>query len=973
VNASLLCLISALLAGLASTLLELTWLRSAAAALPGSVPAAALVVPVFMLAWSAGSMVAGRLADRRESQTQEHLGLAARWLGASALAVLAVPWLMELLPLSGSVNAVWMRLALGGVPVVPAAFGLGGAFPLFTRLRRAEGLLPARATGGVAVAVGLGGALGAWWWVPLFQGGGAPGTLAAAALAAGALLAWALQVAQRVMPVEPPCPAVAVEAEAEAEQVSRGFDLGLAAFLGGALLVGGQLAILRVIAQQAGDSVITTSRVLVGVHLGMAAGALWMACPLAWFAARGLVALLLGLAGMALLMPAITQSFPGAFISWSGWELPLVTTVILGVGAGSLVTAASRSRTREAGRFGSWVGDLAAWSTLGGVAGGYGYGMWLVPSPAWGTGPALQLMTTLALAAGAFLALRGLGGSRHRASSVFVLLLLAAGATLAWRMPIMQMPWRADAEDARLVRQLEGPYGVVSLVTTQDGELRLKLDNRFGLGGSAGAALEQRMGRLAACFHPDAERALVLGLGRGQTLAGFASTTAAQVECVERNAQILELGLDLPDTDGVGPLAEPPTIVHADARTWVAEHPDTYDLIVGDLYFPWVTGAGDLLARESFSALRRALKPEGVVVQWLPLHQIPWPAFGAVTQAFLDVFPTARLFVATPLANRPLVALVGGMVRGLPRGDRINELLASSPSPLGPHTVADVYDLYVTDSWGLGTSFMDVEPATRARPVSEIESLGRHDDEAWIGATNMRLLSELTTPLDTSSLDRPPIDPREDKYLGVELRARSGALQGLLLARAAMLQWSRLPVSGEGQRGPLEVLSSASLIEAWRVAPGHADVRRALVEWARSLAVQGDALKGAHLLSAALEVMNDAALAGVLGKLFLQMEMVEEAADLLGQVYAVQPADRAVLLDYGTALLLAGRDEGAARMLRRLLDQTDGKGLPDLQAVGLGLLEKDADAGPIADQLLDQLPVGSPWAEVLGRLRVRVP
>jgi spermidine synthase len=952
---------------LASTLLELTWLRSAAAALPGSVPAAALVVPVFMVAWSAGSMVAGRLADRRGARTEDHLGLAARWLAGSAVAALGVPWLMEALLLSDSPNSVAMRVLIGGLPVAPAAFGLGGALPLFARLRRAEGLSPARATGGVAASVALGGALGAWWWVPVFETHGDSGSLAAMALALGALLSWTLQVAQRVAPVEPMC--AAVETEAEEKRASGGVDLGFAAFLGGALLVGGQLAILRVTAQSQGDSVATTSRVLVGIHVGMAVGALWMACPFARFAARGLVALLLGLAGMALLLPAF---WPLEAVTWRGWLFPLVLTVPLGVGAGSLVTAASRSRTREAGRLGSWVGDLAAWSTLGGVAGGYGYGMWLAPSPAWGTGPALQLMTALALAAGVFLALRALGGARSRTSSVFVLLLLAAGATLAWRTPPMEMPWRADLADAQLVEQIEGPYGVVSLVATEDGALRLKLDNRFGLGGSEGAALEQRMGRLAACFHPEAERALVLGLGRGQTLAGFASTTAARVDCVERNAQILELGLEIPYAHEAMPIAGPPTVVHADARAWLADHPSSYDLIVGDLFFPWVTGAGDLLVLEQFLELRRALRPGGVVVQWLPLHQIPWPAFGAVATAFLEVFPTGRLFVATPLANRPLVALVGGMVRGLPRDELVNELLATSPSLVGPNSSVDVYDLYVTDAWGLGTQFIDEEPATRLRPVSEAETLGRHEDEAWIGATNTRLLSELTSPLDTSSLVRPPIDSREDKLMGVELRARSNALKGLLLARSAMLQ-SAWPETDEDERAELEMLSSAALLQAWRAAGGHTDVRRALVEWSRRLAAEGRALEGAHLLSAALEVMNDAALAGVLGKLFLQMEMIEEAADLLGQVYAVQPADRVVLLDYATALLLAGQDEIAARMLRRLLDQTDGKGLPDLQAVGLGLLEKDADAGPAADALLEQQRTDSPWSQALKRLRARVP
>lgn len=967
-NASLLCLLSALLAGLAASFLELTWLRSAAAALPGTVPAAALVVPVFLGAWSVGSMVAGRIADRRGDHPADQLGLAARWLGGSAVAVLGVPWLLEALLSTGPLDSVTRRVIIGGLPVAPAAFGLGGALPLFARLRRAEGLPPARATGGVAACVAGGGALGACWWVPVLEADGTPLVLAATALALGALLAWVLQVARRES-VSNPNPNPTADREPE----SRGFDLGIAAFLGGALLVGGQLAMLRVAAQSRGDSIVTTSQVLAGIHVGMAVGALWMAFPSARVAVRGLVALLLGLAAVGLLTPALlsgTSVIPAD--AWSGWLLPLALTVPLGLGAGSLVTAASRARARESARLGSWVGDLAAWSTLGGVAGSQAYGAWLSPSPDWGTGAALQLMAMVALGTGAVLALRAALSSAQRGSAVFVLVLLAGAGTLAWRTAPLEMPWRADATESALVEQLEGPHGVVSLVATQDGQFRLKLDNRFGLGGSAGAALEQRMGRLSACFKPDAERALVLGLGRGQTLAGFASTTAAQVDCVERNAQILELGLDLPYIKGTAAVAGEPEIVHADARSWIAQHPDSYDLIVGDLFFPWVTGAGDLLAREQFLALRRGLRPGGVVVQWLPLHQIPWPAFGAVARAFLEVFPTGRLFVATPLANRPLVALVGGMVKGLPKGEDVDALLTASPSPVGPHLAVDVYDLYVTDAWGLSSSFLDTEPATRARPISEIASLGRYDDEAWIGATNTRLLSELITPLDTSAFSRPPIDPREDKKMGVELRVRSGALRGLTLARAAMLQ-AALPDTDEEQLAETEMLASAALLEAWRVAAGHVDVRRALVEWARSLAAQGKTLQGAQLLSAALDVLDDAALAGVLGNLFLQMEMAEEAADLLGQVYAVHSADRVVLFDYATALLHSGRDADAAKMLRRTLSGMGSKSFPKMHAVALGLLEGDAAAGPAADALLQTLPVGSLWARTLTRLRARVP
>ncbi len=921
-------------------------------------------------------MLAGRLQDR----SPDPLGLAARWLGACAVAALGMPWVFErLLPL-GSLDSVAMRVLVGGLPVAPAAFGLGGALPLFARYRRGQGSPAAQATGGVAASVAAGGALGAWGWIPLLQGGGSAVPTAAAALAGAAGVAWFLQLStrsqpQRLDPVEPPLESSAepLAGTPQPESAARGLDLGLAAFVGGALLVGGQLAMLRVAAQSRGDSMATTSQVLAGLHVGMALGALWMCLPARRLSARGLVGLLLGLAALGLLTPSLASaSLAGGASQVDGWWLALLLTVPLGVGAGSLVTAASRAPVRSRGRLGSWVGDLAAWSTLGGVLGGFAYGTVLAPAPEWGTGAALQLMACVALAAAALLSLRTLAVAGQRPTALILLVLVGGLGSLAWRTPALEMPWQADSSEVKLVRQLEGPYGVVSLVATQDGDLRLKLDNRFGFGGSSGAALEQRMGRLAACFQPSAERALVLGMGRGQTLAGFVSTTPARVDCVERNQQVLDLGLELPLVGDTLPVAGPPNIVHADARSWMAQKPGTYDLIVGDLFYPWVTGAGDLLSREHFHELRRSLRDGGVAVQWIPLHQLPWPAFGSVARAFMDAFPTARLFLATPLADRPVVALVGGMRDGLPDGATVTEMLSAAPSPAGPSVVEDVYDLYVADAWALGNSFLDVEPASRKRPVSELMSLGRFEDEAWIGATNMRLLSELVLPLDTSAVGGAPIDPFKNRTLGVELAARSGALKAMLLSRAAQLQ-TALPDVAQDTREQADLLASSALMEAWRVAPLHMDVRRALVERARLLATKHRALEGAQLMRAALDVISDPALAGVLGSLFLQLEMMDEAADLLGQVWAVQAADRVVLFDYATALLHAGRDADAAKMLRKIINRSGSRGLPQTHAIGLGLIEGDLAALPAADSLLESLPPESLWARTLGRLRARLP
>jgi len=965
VNAAFLCLLSAFAAGVASTLLELGWLRAAAAALPGTLPAAALVLPVFLAAWSAGSMWAGRLQDRCPLR----LLLAARWLAAAALAVLAVPALLAWMAPSAGEAGPWARLARGGLPVVPAALLLGGALPLFARLRLAAGLPSARATGAVAAAVALGGAVGTQWYLPLLAAGNDPALVAALCLAAGAVLAAALHLFEQDAPAVDAGARSGPEASAPVRGARlTGLELVLAAALGGALLVGGQLAMLRVAAQVGGESLATTTGILFGVHLGMAAGALCLAATWRGLAPRALVALLLALAAGALLQPAL-QAARLADADPAG--LSLLFTLPLGFGAGSLVTAASRAAVRAERRLGSWVGDLGAWSTAGGIAGSVLYGAWLAPAAGIGTGRALHLLSAAGLVVGLWLAASSWCAAR-RGSSLLVAVVLLGGVALAWRTPPLELPWRRDALETQLLAQREGPYGVVSLVATADGETRLKLDNRFGLGGTgaSGAWLEQRLGRIAASLHPGARRALLLGLGRGQTLAGLAGTSLAHVDCVEHNAQILALDLPLPFVEGTGARGGPPAVRHADARAWVEAHPATYDLIVGDLFYPWVSGAGDLLALEQFRALRAALVEGGVVVQWLPLHQLPWPAFASVATAFSRVFPTARLLVATPLSSLPLVALVGGLDQGLPGMEAADALLAGAVLPCGPNSARELLDLVLTDAWGLESGFGGAAPTTRAWPRSELLSLRRERDEASIAATNTRLLAELVVPLDTSALTERPHAAKENRRLGVELQARAQVLADLLRARAAALTLALEAPQGEALR-ELDAALAGSLLRAWTAMPGHPDVRTALLERVQVLLDADRALDAGGLLEQALRTSADGTLGGVLGGVFLRLQLPEQALAMLRQAEAVAPDDRSVLMNLSAALLFTGDDGAARARLLRAADVYGPRGLPALHATALALLQGESGAREQARELLTWPELDAGWRACLERLLAR--
>jgi spermidine synthase len=967
VNVAILSLVVAAAAGAAALLLELAWLRSASSALPGVVPAAVVVLPAFLLAWSAGSMVAGRLVDRAGSRCL----LAARWLALGAVAAWLAPELLALAGSGGTPTSVGGRLVVGALPALPAAFALGGALPLLSRLRAAEGLAPARATGAVAAAVALGGAAGCHGWPELLGSGAPVSLLAALVLAAAAGLCWLLALAGGESTEEASeaaigqAPAAALGPDAATRSTPL---LPLAAFLAGALLVGGQVLLLRVGAQSAGATLSTTVSVLLWLHLGMAAGALLMSTRWRALPAESLTAMLLATAGLAL-------AWPGGLAGLTTHSLdPTPAALLLGLGAGSVVTAASRAGRRSGARFGSWVGDLAALSTLGGMAGGYGAVR--VLSEVSDTPTVLRGMALAALVTALVLGAVACGLAVRRVPAGLGLVLVLTASLVGFTSEPVEFPWRSHPDETELLARHEGPFGVTDLVATSSGGRRLKLDGRFGVGGGGSDTLARRLGRVAACFAPDAERALVLGMGAGHTLAGVQTTSRAEVDCVEHNpslwetVELADLAAGRAPPPGPLPAREPTRPVElADARAWIAAHEGTYDLVVGDLFFPWLSGAGDLLAMEQLRSVRRSLTDEGVYVQWLPLHQLPWPAFGSAARGFAEVFPTARLVVATPLAGEPLVALVGGLMQGVPGQEAVDGLLADVPDPAGPNRWSEFIDLVLCDAWQLSEQFVDEPLPTLEHPVTELLSQGRLDEESLLAWRNGRLLSELVTPLTTSSLSRRPTDGRENRELGRELIQRAGVTKLLLLARAATGERATVDPFDPGERARRDALDhdiDTALLGAWAELPGHAAARAALLERASSRTRDGYWEEAATLLHGALERGRDVPLAAMLGGIFTRLGFLDEALALLEGARVGATPDRSLLLNLGAARLFAERPDDE---VREALEAAAALGpLPPLHEAALALLTDRPGARESAAALASALGDDEAWALALSRL-----
>ncbi len=962
-----LALAAGALAGFATMLFELGWLRRVGAALPGTVPAAGVVVPALLLAWAVGSAIAGRRADRVSSP----LAAAARWFALAALTAWLAPRALGLLASLVPDGTPWRRLIVGAGPILPVGLLLGGAVPLLARARRRTGLAPGRATGMVACAVGVGGAAGAALFVPTLLSESFEPTsvgVVALVLAAG--------VAALLARFEGEADERRAEEVVERAPASLGLVLLAVSFLAGALLVGGQLGALRFASQLRGDSVATTAEVLGALHVGMALGAWWLARGSRSGSACLRVAWLLGVAALGLALPLVAWDTLAELSPWS-WSLAVAGT--LGVGAGSVVTAASIARTRGPERFGSWVGDLGAASTVGSLLGGLVFLAVLMPDPGLGTPGAARLFVliggvvaiTLALGV-AFAGRRADGhalGVLGRALAGLFAVVVGAGLAFVVQSGELVLPWRSAPDDAALVARREGPYGVVSVVATTAGDTRLKIDNRFGLGGST-SAIEWRMGRIAAAFAPEARKAALLGIGRGHTLGGLAEVTPATIDAVERNGDILALELPLPRSADAAPV----TVIHDDARAHLAARADTYDLVVGDLFFPWMSGAAEMFTVEQLLTVRRSLTDDGIYVQWLPLHQLPWRAFGSITQSVLQVFPDARLFVAQPLATQPLVALVCGLGRGLPAGDAIDALYARAPSPLGPNAAVELHDLAVCDAWTLVQQFDDLPRVTTKRPVSELWSLRQDHDEAFIARTNMRLLAQLSQPLTPADVSTGRTDVTADmaREISRELRARSTAQIALLISQAASLALVDNPEMLKAQRDGLEREIDGALLAGWRAFPGHFGLRTALAARATALrdaerlTVAGSLLEGAH------QVYPDPVISGLLGGLLLQLGYDVEALEILeqsvGETSVTELVDRTLLVNYASALVRNGRDDAALDVFRRARAVYGSAPLPARVVMLLGILEDEAAAIATAQQLLASMDPTEPWRATLTRL-----
>lgn len=300
---------------------------------------------------------------------------------------------------------------------------------------------------------------------------------------------------------------------------------------------------------------------------------------------------------------------------------------------------------------------LAAANLLGGLGGAVAAG--------WISLPALGLQTSLWIPSvgWALVVLLTAPGPRRAVWAVTGIALCLATA-ISWNETLV------PRSDYRVVDRIETWSGRVE--TVERGEhLFLLYNGSYALGGSRSVASQSWQAQLALALRPKAREVFVLGLGTGITAGALARSPAIHRARVVELLPAVETMARRHFAPWTGPLFSDPrfALETGDARTALRDDPVRYDLILGDLFLPWLPGAELLMGREHFESVRDHLAPGGLFVQWLPLYQIPEASFLDILATASAVFPNVHLFREGHDPRSPMIALVAAAPGATLRGE----------------------------------------------------------------------------------------------------------------------------------------------------------------------------------------------------------------------------------------------------------------------------------------------------------------
>ncbi len=213
---------------------------------------------------------------------------------------------------------------------------------------------------------------------------------------------------------------------------------------------------------------------------------------------------------------------------------------------------------------------------------------------------------------------------------------------------------------------IEGRNAIVT-VTAEEGSRGLRTNGLpeagVFLGPPYGPVTTSLLGTIPYLVAENPERALVIGLGAGNTLEALLHTPIPHVDVVELEAGVVQ-AMEVLHAGRRSPLTDPRVTLHVnDGRNVLlrAQHEAApgWDLIASQPSHPWLIGAANLFTEEFFTLARNSLRPGGAFAMWVNGFRTDREALLALVASFERIFPGAVLADVSANHGREAFLLLG--------------------------------------------------------------------------------------------------------------------------------------------------------------------------------------------------------------------------------------------------------------------------------------------------------------------------
>ncbi len=204
----------------------------------------------------------------------------------------------------------------------------------------------------------------------------------------------------------------------------------------------------------------------------------------------------------------------------------------------------------------------------------------------------------------------------------------------------------------QLVYYAEGNTATVSVVREVSGTKTLYIDKVPVAATDPIMLTDQKtLAHVPMLLHPDPRRVLTVGFGSGGASWSFTRYDRLQgVDCVEIDPAVFGAAPYLQESNHAVWQDPRFRLIIEDARSYLAYATEQYDIISTDCTDLRYKSNASLYTTEYFGLCRRRLRPQGMVVVWMPLGGLDADIFKLALRTFGHVFPHATLWY---LSNYP--------------------------------------------------------------------------------------------------------------------------------------------------------------------------------------------------------------------------------------------------------------------------------------------------------------------------------